>query len=198
VNLLLDIVERLRIAVLLGIGVAAAVCSLVIAFVFGGSVAVWVLVVGTVAVLASGGLLALRVHLARLPLELSDVALSNRIDGHRAFGFRTRLGRGRLMREATARVRFLPDGGDPVDLEPILGAGDALVGSWTVVVIDREGQCGDPGRFEVTIEAGEGSKRWSASHTYDAADIQTGRFSAPADVRNGRLALAHDAWDKVR
>lgn len=197
-NLVLDIAERLPIAVLLGVGVAAATISLIVAATWGGTVAVSALVLGVIVVLVSGGLLALRVHLARLPLELADLALTTRIDGHHAYGFRARLGRGRLMRNATAQVRFLPDHGDPIPLEPLMGTGERLLGPWTVVIIDRDGRCGGEGRFEVSIDATEGQKTWTAAHTYGADDIQAGRFRAPVGMRNGRLALTHDAWDQVR
>jgi hypothetical protein len=194
VKLALDIVERIPPLPLLAVGVGSAVLALVVAALAGGSIAIGALVAGTVVVAVSGAMLATRVHLDRLPLEVAPIALSSRIDGHPAYQFRVRLGRGRLMRDARATVRFVPDEGEPIALEPLEPDASERVGPWTLVVLDRDLQCTRPGHFAVGVEVEDRGKRLVASRQFPSEDIRPGRFAPPLIVRKGKVLLVTDRW----
>lgn len=193
----LDLVERLPVAPLLAVAGAGAAGALVLAALLGGTVAVALLVAGALVVALAGGLLAVRVHLARMPLELAPVAVRMRIDGHPAFGFRARLGRGRSLEHARAVVRFVPESGEPVALSPLLPDGTSLVGPWSLVVVDRHERCTGSGRFEVQVKASERGRHWAASRAYASNDLHDGRFEPAQIVDGGGLRWRRDAWDQV-
>ncbi|MFK7928418.1 MAG: hypothetical protein AB8H79_09515 [Myxococcota bacterium] len=196
-DLALDLIERAPTPALVGLCGASALLALAVAAVAGGSVAIVALLLGAAVVLGSGAVLATKVHLGRLPLEVAPVALQDRLDGHPAYRFRARLGRGRRMDRAAATVRFFPDAGDPVDLEPLLGRAQGLVGPWTVVVVDRAEVCTGPGRFEVRIRAAERSREWSAEASFSRSELKSGRFVPALAPRPLRL-LAGERWDQLR
>lgn len=196
-DLALDVIERLPTPVLLGVGGAAFVGALLVAAATGGTIAVGALVLGALTVAACGGFLAFKVHLRRLPLELGDVGVRDRLDGHVAVRFRARLGRGRQMDRARATVRFVPDQGEPVALQPLMAEAAGLVGPWTVVVVDRQDQCHRPGAYEVRIQAREGAKTWAVEARYAPEQILAGRFVS--SIRPKALTLQPvEPWDAVR
>lgn len=194
----LDLVERLPVLPLLGTALGAAVGALGLAALVGGTVAVALLVVGVVIVAVAGGLAALKVHLARLPLEVAPVAVEGRIDGHRAFAFRVRLGRGRGIDRGLARVRYLPDHGEPVDLHVLLADARGVVGPWAVVAVDRAEAVRGAGRLEVAVEAEEDGHPWVVEASWGLEDVVPGRFEPVVQVRRGRLAWARDRWTAVQ
>ena len=197
VDLALDVIERLPTPVLLGVSGAAFVGALLVAAAAGGSIAVWALALGALTVAVCGGLLAVKVHLRRMPLELGDVGVRDRLDGHVAVRFRSRLGRGRRMDRARATVRFVPEQGEPIELQPLMAEAAGLVGPWTVVVVDRHDQCDQPGAFEVRVQAREGSKTWAVEARYSPEQIHEGRFVS--SIRPKALTLQSvEPWDAVR
>ncbi|TVQ88800.1 MAG: hypothetical protein EA397_16515 [Deltaproteobacteria bacterium] len=168
------------------------------AWLLGGTPAVVVLLLGTALVAGAGGLLALRVHLDRLPLALGPVAAEGRIDGHRALRFRVRLGRGRRMARVKGSVRYLPTRGEPIELPLLVEQERDVIGPWTLVVVDRADQIsGAPGRFEVEVEASEGDRTWTARRAYGDELVVSGRFLPALSRKAGRIVLEHGTWAKV-
>lgn len=193
----LDLIERLPTVALLGGAVGAAVLALLAAAVLGGSTAVAILAVGAFAVATAGGAAALKVHLMRLPLEVAETAVEARLDGHRAFAFRVRLGRGRAIRRGTARVTYHPEQGDPIDLDVVLAEPEAIIGPWSVVAVDRDEQVGDTGQVELTVRVVEGERDWETTRRWPLDQVVAGRFAPPIETRRGRLLWARDRWSEV-
>lgn len=197
-NLVLDLIETLPKAPLLIAAGVGAVVPLPLAWLTGGTAGVVILLIGVAVVGVAGGLLALRVHLDRLPLVLAPVAAEGRIDGHRSLRFRVRLGRGRHMSSVRGLVRFVPTQGEPVQLPLLVEQESEVIGPWTLVVVDRASQIADrSGRFEVEILATEGSREWSARRSYGEDLVVVGRFLPAIFLSKGRIKLDHDRWGKV-
>lgn len=175
-ELVSDLVLQLPTPVLLTILGVAALGAPAVALLVGGQVAVWILLLGVGVLLLAGVALALKVHVLRLPLRLSGSGVRLRLDGHPAWQFRAQLGRGRRMDVARATVRFVPDHGEPVALQPLMDHGERLVGPWTVVVVDREERVQGPGRFEVRVTATERGRAWEAETAYSDDRMADGRF----------------------
>jgi len=198
VNRALDLVESLPKATLLWTAAGAAVVALLLAAILGGNGAVIVLLLGACAVLGAGGLLALRVHLGRLPLALAHQAVEGRVDGHRAIRFRVRLGRGRRMDRVEGMVRFVPSQGSPVELPLLLPCAEQVVGPFTLVAVDRtDALPGGPGSFHVRVTAREGEREHSAEREYAADLVVAGRFRPALALRRGRVVVDHEAWSRV-
>lgn len=194
----MDLVQRVPVPALLAAGGLAVLLPLVGAAVFGGGVAVALLAVGALAVVIAGGLLALRVHVSRLPLTLSEEGVLGRLDGHASFHFRVQLGRGRRMDRARATVRFLPDaGGPPVTLAPLMDRGEGLVGPWTLVVIDRSEHVRGPGAFEVRVQVRERDREWSADKVYAREGLVAGRFVPAVRTELALWGSAAPSFDEI-
>ena len=175
-ELVSDLVLGLPTPVLLAIVGVAALGAPSVALLVGGQVAVAAILVGVGILLLAGAALALKVHVLRMPLRLSEGGVRLRIDGHPAWQFRAQLGLGRRMDVARATVRFVPEHGEPVALQPLMDHGERLVGPWTVVVVDREERVKGPGRFEVRVTATERGKAWEAETAYSDERMAEGRF----------------------
>lgn len=134
--------------------------------------------------------------LGQLPLELSHKACTYELDGRPTFAFRVRLGRGRLMRRARARITWELDG-HALELEPLFGQGERLIGPWTLVVVDRRAQVVGDGSFRVEVEAIEGDLRWSASGTWRRSQLAVGRFAAPMVLYRRAWTWRRADWDAV-
>lgn len=186
-NRAMDLAQRLPMeALLVALGLAVLAPLLAGALV-GGTPAVVTLLVSLLVLVGSGGLLALKAHINRLPLRLGARGVRARLDGHPSFHFRVQLGLGRRMDHARATVRFLPTTGDPIHLSPLLAEGRSLYGPWTLVVVDRAEQIRGPGRFEVRVVVAERGRAWELEASYPLDDLVEGRF-APA-LSPGALAL---------
>ena len=140
-------------------------------------------------------LMARRIR-GHLPLELSRTACAYELDGRPAFAFRVRLGRGRLMQRAHARITW-ESGGEALELEPLLGQGERFIGPWTLVVVDRRAQVVGEGSFRVEIQAIEGDLTWAASATWPRAQLAPGRFTAPMVLNRGAWTWRSADWDAV-
>lgn len=193
----LDLVERLPTVALLGGAVGAAAFALLAAALLGGSTAVAILALGAFVVASAGGAAALKVHLMRLPLEVAPTAVEARLDGHRAFGFRVRLGRGRAIRRGTAEVRYHPVQGEPIELDVVLAEPEAIIGPWSVVAVDRYEQVGPAGRIELAVRVIEGERDWETTRRWPLEDVVVGRFAPPLENRRGRLSWARARWSEV-
>jgi len=197
VELMSDLVQRVPGRVLLAIVAVSALGAPVLAALVGGPVSVWILLVGVAILLLSGGALALKVHVNRLPLRLSGAGVRTRLDGHVAYQFRAQLGRGRRMDRARATVRFLPDHGEPISLEPLMDRGERLVGPWTLVVVDRQERIRGPGSFEVRVQVKEGERDWEAETAYRDDALVEGRFVSALSRRSADWLSKSPPFDAV-
>jgi len=184
-------------ALLATVGICAVAAPL-LAWMIGGAAGIWAALGAVALVVLAGAALAARVHVERLPLELSAVAVEGRLDGHRAIRVRVRLGRGRRMDRVRGRVRFLPPDGPPIDLAPLAPDARGVVGPWTLVAVDRaDALPGGAGIFEVEVAATEGGRTLTARRTYGGELVVAGRFRAGFARRGGRLVLDRAGWSGV-
>ncbi len=142
-----------------------------------------------------GGGLAARWMARSLPLQLADAALRDKQDEGDVFRFRVRLGSGRRMRQARARVLWRSEGRS-VELPLVLGELDELIGPWTLVALDPDGVV-DGGHLDVYVHGEAGGQAWSTSATWEVAAVGEGRFCAPIIASGSRWRLA-EPWDEVR
>lgn len=187
----MDLAQRLPISVLLIVVGLCVVFPLLAGALVGGWLGLAVVLLGVLGLLSAGSLIALKVHISRLPLQLSVEGARARLDGHPSFHFRAQLGLGRRMESASASVHFLPDDGDAIELEPLLARGERLHGPWTLVVVDRDERIQGEGRFHVRVEVEERGKRWEVERDYPVFDLVEGRFIPP--VGTTALSLSDDS-----
>ena len=137
-------------------------------------------------------------HLAsRLPLAFAEAALRGSSMGRPVYRFRVRLGRGRLMKSARARVVFRTHEARH-ELPLVLDQMDALVGPWTLLARDPEGVVGPGGVFDVDVRGLAGDEEVMASASWDEATLREGTFEPGMLVQKGRLHIDPDAWERVR
>jgi hypothetical protein len=179
--------------------IGVAVVGAVLAAAFGGaSVAGAAAGIGALVVASAGALLALRVHVDRMPLTIAPICVEGRIDGHRALSFRARLGRGRRVDRASARVVYVPPAGAPIELPLLAPRAGPVLGPWTIVAVDRSDLLpASGGRFEVEVDATEGPRAWSARRALGADIVVAGRFVPAVARRAGRLVPDARAWDAI-
>jgi hypothetical protein len=137
-----------------------------------------------------------RVRILTLPLEISPHALASARGPHAVYRFRVRLGRGRTMRDAAARVLFVDGDGTETPLTPVLAVVDALVGPWTIAVVDRDGVVRPEGRLRIEVTAREGGAIWRDGRAWPVGEVRGGTFAAPVRAGRGGLELA-PTWDEV-
>lgn len=133
--------------------------------------------------------------LRQLPLELGPSVAYLRVDGHRQYRVRARLGLGRVARHARARVSWV-DADDTVhELEASVPAA-CVVGPFTIVVPDPLGVVGGAGRLAVQLRVRGEGRDWSAGRDYEADALVPGTFGG---VRLGRrgLAFSDAEWSDV-
>lgn len=141
----------------------------------------------------AGWLYAVRRRLDALPLELSGVALRDRVDGIPAIKIRARLGHGRVARDPEAEFVWLgPDGEHGL---PVVAPAAVVSGAFTYVAFDRARITWGPGALRVRARVRGGSTVWEAERTFDRLD--DGRFAPPVVRHRGRLRHDPAAWDKV-
>jgi hypothetical protein len=100
-----------------------------------------------------------RARARELPLVIEPSVVACRIDGQPAFRFKVRLGNGRLVRGARARVTWRPAAGDPVELA-IVGPEGPRLGEWTVLAFDTLARVQGDGSFVVEVTAQERDRHW--------------------------------------
>lgn len=197
-TVLLDLIETLPKLWLLVAAAAAVVVAPLVAVILGGTGAIIALLIGVVVVAGAGGLLALRVHLDRMPLVLAPTAVEGRLDGHRALHFRARLGRGRPMDRVSATVQFVPAQGDPIALDLLVDEQRQVLGPWTIVAVDRADALPDvPGHYHVALQATEAERSWSVARSYNTQAVVAGRFRSGIVRQAGKLAFDRAAWGSV-
>lgn len=146
---------------------------------------------------AAGVFAAWRHRVDRLPLALSERALRGSFGARPAYRFRARLGHGRTLHDARARVVFHPDGEPPREVPPTLAALPLATGPWTLVVVDDGAIADRPGRFEVEVTATEGPRRWRAARSWRTEELRPGRFGGDVAIVGGRLVVDPTAWEAV-
>lgn len=142
---------------------------------------------GALGVLVGLAGLVVRSRLGTLPLEIAPGAVWSELNGTPAYRFRVRLGRFRPIREARAEVRWMPEDGEPVLLQPLLAEAPVLLGPWTLVVRDEARRCEGPGRFRVEVRAREGGADLVAAREWAREDVIAGHFAA--GMRRGPSGL---------
>jgi hypothetical protein len=161
-----------------------------------GALSLAAAVIALLAVAGVGATFAVRRSWLGRPLEVAPVVARGRREGVAIYRFRVRLGHGRSVRSARARVEYRPRDGVPVVLDVDDPEG-TRIGAWTVVVRDRAGVCDAPGDFVLRIEAIERGKLWTAEQVYPAAAVKDGRFDAGI-VKTGSGADWDDAgWARI-
>jgi hypothetical protein len=150
-----------------------------------------------VGAIVSGGLGWQRRRSATLPLVAASVGLRGRVDGQVAYRFRVRLGHGRTMRNARAEVVFRAADGDEVALPPLMANAKALVGPWTVAVLDRDGRCDRPGTFVLRVWAEENGRTWDMVAPFPQGEMRDGRFGPGVRLVRDKLCWDQDRWDQV-
>lgn len=149
---------------------------------------------GAAGVAALGGGVALgwaRHRLLQLPLVISPRGLR---DGAVA-RFRARLGYGRVLRRARARVTLRLDGVErPLDL--VLSELPLLVGPWTLVARLPD-DLPDSAELHVEVSGREAGRARVAARTWRAAELEPGVFAPPGRVAQGRFHLDTAGWDQV-
>lgn len=133
-------------------------------------------------------------RLAELPLEVAPVALVGWLDGGTVYRFRARLGRGRSLRDPTAEVRFVPEGGPPIDLV-VEWPARSLCGPVTLLVRDPGDRVRPPGRFVVALTVRSAGRTWAATTEVPADAVRRGRFGG-VGVADGRVVF-DDRWATV-
>ncbi len=130
--------------------------------------------------------------LTRLPLEIADRALGGEVDAVPVVRLRARLGRGRVLRDARARVWVLGDGA-PHELVARVPGG-VLVGPFTVVALDPDRRLRAGGRLRVEVAVTAGGGPWTAVREL-AGPVAAGRFGGVVVGARGVELVA--GWDDV-
>lgn len=131
--------------------------------------------------------------LRSLPLEVAPVALCGWWGPTRAYRFRVRLGHGRPMQRARARVRY--EGATTVELSPVLAEAPVLVGPWTVCVLDPGGVVGPGGRLILAVEAREGEQEHAIEAAFAVDELGEGRFGP--GFGGSPVRLSRERWAPV-
>jgi hypothetical protein len=129
--------------------------------------------VAAAAALATLGWRAGRV--GQLPLEIGGRALRGVVDASPVLRFRARLGLGRPLRDARARVWFVGDGAER-ELTARVPAG-TLVGPLTILAADPEALGSRAGRFRVELVVTARGREWRATREVPGP-AAPGRFAA--------------------
>lgn len=135
---------------------------------------------------AAGYAWSMQRWLGSLPLELAPVVGRGRVDGQIVYRFRARLGRGRALHDPSARVRWEPASGEPIELEAVLPA-RSLCGPFTILVPDPMDRVDGPGRFYIEVEVESRGRAWIASGSYPEGAIHGGRFGGILTDKHGIL-----------
>lgn len=187
-------VENLPQRLFVGLSGGAVALPILGAALVDGAAAISLGAIGVIAAGAVAWAAQARAKALSLPLEIAPVALSGRVDGQPMYRFRVRLGNGRALRSAQARVTWRPTDGEPAPLVIVEPSGPR-VGAWTVLAFDPLHRCDGPGTFTVEVTAQEGARTWTSQATYAHDVVRPGRFEA--GVAAGRRLTWSASWCEV-
>lgn len=142
-----------------------------------------------------GGAVGWRLWSDALPLRLGRAAVRLEINGHPAFQVRAMLGRGRALRGPVATAVWVPAEGAARPLRVVGPGVAALVGPWTVLVIDDEGVAIGAGALQVEVGGSEAGRSWKASARWTGEQIFEGRLVSVVQRRGGRVGWDATGWE---
>jgi hypothetical protein len=172
----------------MGIGVAALLGTIPA----DGMVDLLLVAGAAVATAVTGVAVRERRRIDSLPLVLAERGIRGIARGRAVCGFRSWLGRGRVVKSPSIEVSFRGTDGTDRQLVATLPA-RVLCGPWIFHVPDP----GIDGRFVIRVAVNEGGRDWEALGEWDRHALEEGRFASPVSRVRGRLHWSPDRWDIV-